>query len=96
MERKKETILTMHANANMMLVMISPDVIVNTTCPGLVNTELGRSASNMSWLMRLVVPLYLSLLGKSADYGARFYVAAARTAEDEHVSNILDAQLLGN
>lgn len=37
--------------------------------------------------MQLAVPLHASVLGKSADYGARFYVTAARTSEDEHVSS---------
>ncbi|KAI8932963.1 hypothetical protein NX059_010432 [Plenodomus lindquistii] len=61
------------------------EVIVNTVCPGLVNTDLGRSVTKMSWMMQLFVPLYFSLLGKSADYGARTYLLAALTTEAEHV-----------
>ncbi|KAE9363950.1 putative short chain dehydrogenase/ reductase [Stipitochalara longipes BDJ] len=60
------------------------DVIVNTVCPGLVHTDIGRSMAKTSRLMELLVPLYTLCLGKSADYGARFYVTAARTSEDEH------------
>lgn len=74
--------------------MIRIDVIVNTVCPGLVKTDLGRSISKMSWLMQLFVPMYLGILGKSADHGARFYIAAARTSEDKHVSDRLDARLI--
>jgi hypothetical protein len=65
------------------------DVIVNTVCPGLVSTNLGRAVSKLSWKMRLFVPIYFNVLGKSADYGARSYLIAARTSEDEHVSCIL-------
>ncbi|KAL2017251.1 hypothetical protein VTK56DRAFT_2363 [Thermocarpiscus australiensis] len=60
------------------------DIIVNTVCPGLVHTDLGRSIAQRSRLMQLLVPLHAGILGKSADYGARFYVTAARTSEDEH------------
>ncbi|KAF2241167.1 NAD(P)-binding protein [Trematosphaeria pertusa] len=67
---------------------VEPDgrvgVIVNTVCPGLVFTSLGRAIAKGSTLMQLAVPLHASVLGKSADYGARFYVTAARTSEDEH------------
>ncbi|KAH8728018.1 putative short chain dehydrogenase/ reductase [Phaeosphaeriaceae sp. PMI808] len=62
----------------------SVDVIVNSVCPGLVCSELGRSISSTSIFMRLSVPIYLGVLGKSADYGARFYITAARTMEYEH------------
>ncbi|KAJ5496621.1 NAD(P)-binding protein [Penicillium fimorum] len=60
------------------------DVIVNTVCPGLVYTDLGRSIAKMSRLMQLLVPIHTGILGKSADYGARFYVKAARTSKHEH------------
>jgi hypothetical protein len=36
--------------------------------------------------MQLLAPLYLGGLGKSADYGARFYVTAAMTPKEQHVS----------
>ncbi|KAI1664106.1 hypothetical protein L13192_12047 [Pyrenophora tritici-repentis] len=60
------------------------DVIVNTVCPGLVNTDLGRSVTKLSWTMQLFVPAYFSLLGKTADYGARSYLIAALTSENAH------------
>ncbi|PYI02921.1 putative short chain dehydrogenase/ reductase [Aspergillus sclerotiicarbonarius CBS 121057] len=62
----------------------SVDVIVNTVCPGLVSTDLAREVAKTSTLMQLLVSVYQGVLGKSADYGARFYVTAARTSEDEH------------
>ena len=78
-----------------MLALVRVDVIVNTVCPGLVKTDLGRSVSKMSLLMQLCVPTYFGILGKSADYGARFYITAARTSEDKHVSGRPDAQIDG-
>ncbi|KAK2828962.1 hypothetical protein FQN49_007230 [Arthroderma sp. PD_2] len=59
-------------------------VIVNTVCPGLVFTDITRSLVKNSKLMQLLVPLYLGCMGKSGDYGARFYVAAALTSKEEH------------
>lgn len=61
-------------------------MIVNPVCPGLVISSLGRSIAQRSALMKLAVPVYAFILGKSADYGARFYLKAARTPENEHVS----------
>lgn len=60
------------------------DVIVNSVCPGLVNTEIGRSIADQSWYMRLVTPFYLAIGGKSPDMGARFYVKAAMREEKDH------------
>ncbi|PWY83795.1 putative short chain dehydrogenase/ reductase [Aspergillus sclerotioniger CBS 115572] len=62
----------------------SVDIIVNTVCPGLVATDLARDVARSSTLMQFLVPVYQGLLGKSADYGARFYVKAACMGEDGH------------
>ncbi|PKX96024.1 uncharacterized protein P174DRAFT_419911 [Aspergillus novofumigatus IBT 16806] len=59
-------------------------VIVNSVCPGRVYTSIARSIVEHSKLMQLLVPWYLGSLGKSADYGARFYVTAAMTTKEEH------------
>jgi hypothetical protein len=64
----------------------SVQVIVNSVCPGLVYTSIARSIVEHSRLMQLLVPLYLGGLGKSADYGARFYVTAAMAPREENVS----------
>jgi NAD(P)-dependent dehydrogenase (short-subunit alcohol dehydrogenase family) len=61
-----------------------PQVVVNSVCPGLVHTDIGRAIANQSRLMKIVVPVYLSILGKSPDYGARFYVTAALRSKEEH------------
>ncbi|RAK74302.1 putative short chain dehydrogenase/ reductase [Aspergillus fijiensis CBS 313.89] len=60
------------------------NVVVNTVCPGLVSTSLGRSMAESSRWLKVLVPIHQRLLGKSADFGARFYVKAARTSIDEH------------
>ncbi|RHZ55587.1 hypothetical protein CDV55_103963 [Aspergillus turcosus] len=61
-------------------------VIVNSICPGLVYTSIARSIVENSTLMQLLAPLYLGGIGKSADYGARFYVTAALTPKGKHIS----------
>ena len=61
-------------------------MIVNTVCPGLVHTDIVRDVVRQSFFMRVFVLLWLGILGKSADYGARTYVAASLTSKDEHVS----------
>ncbi|KIX08678.1 uncharacterized protein Z518_03335 [Rhinocladiella mackenziei CBS 650.93] len=63
-------------------------VIINTVCPGLVATDIARSIVKSSPLMKIVVPIYLGFLGKSADYGARFYVTAACASQEQHGKNI--------
>ncbi|KAH7371059.1 hypothetical protein BKA66DRAFT_573235 [Pyrenochaeta sp. MPI-SDFR-AT-0127] len=62
----------------------SVDVIVNTVCPGLVTTDLGRRITNLSFTMQLFIPLYFTVLGKTPEYGARTYLMAARTSVAEH------------
>ncbi|KAI1110621.1 hypothetical protein F5Y14DRAFT_345533 [Nemania sp. NC0429] len=61
-----------------------PDVIVNSICPGLVNTNIGHSISQTSLAMKVGVPVYLKILGKSPDSGARFCVAAALKPSESH------------
>ncbi|KAI1826993.1 hypothetical protein F4861DRAFT_494685 [Xylaria intraflava] len=61
-----------------------PRVIVNSTCPGVVRTDIGRTIAQSSWFMRFAVPAYLRVLGKSTDYGARFYVRAALKPIESH------------
>jgi hypothetical protein len=42
--------------------------------------------------MQLLVPVHTGLLGKSADFGARFYIKAGLSSREEHVSQILVPQ----
>ncbi|KAI0403550.1 hypothetical protein F4802DRAFT_570879 [Xylaria palmicola] len=61
-----------------------PDVIVNSICPGIVNTNIGHSISQTSLAMKVGVQIYMKILGKSPDSGARFCVAAALKPSSSH------------
>lgn len=74
-------------NAVWCLQRHSVDVIINPVCPGLVASSLGRAIAGRSTFMRFAVYVHLLLMGKSADYGARFYVKAALMEEEQHVSS---------
>ncbi|KAI1759343.1 hypothetical protein GGR53DRAFT_527500 [Hypoxylon sp. FL1150] len=61
-----------------------PEVIVTSYCPGTVRTEIARDIARYNWLARLIVPIYMAVLGKSLDNGGRHCVAAAMMPEHEH------------
>ncbi|KAJ0125107.1 short-chain dehydrogenase reductase family protein [Diaporthe amygdali] len=61
-----------------------PQVIVTSVCPGAVKTELSRSMQENSVLARIVAPLYMAMIAKSPDYGARIYLAGALAGPAEH------------
>lgn len=63
-----------------------PLVIVNSVCPGMVKTDIGRNVGDQGWFMRVLVWGYLSISGKPPGYGARHYVQAALRPREEHVS----------
>lgn len=69
-------------------------VIVNSVCPGLVSTNIARSIVRKSKVMGLLVPIYLGALGKSADYGSRFYLTGALAPKEKHVSILLNTSTL--
>lgn len=79
-----EFLLLPHVGALIWYPIFSVDVIINTVCPGLVHSDIGRSIANVSWKTRLFVFVYLNALGKTTDYGARLYLTAARTPPQEH------------
>ncbi|KAK7753851.1 hypothetical protein SLS62_004217 [Diatrype stigma] len=66
-----------------------PQVIVNTMCPGVVKTDLARHFAEKYAGFVVVTAVFQGLFGKSAADGARTYVAAGLTEEDEHVSTLL-------
>ncbi|KAK8039784.1 hypothetical protein PG993_008195 [Apiospora rasikravindrae] len=62
-----------------------PQVIMNTVCPGIVRTGLARDYQAKGGLgMRLAVGAFQGLFGKSAADGARSYLAAVTTKENQH------------
>ena len=59
---------------------------MNTVCPGIVKTSLARDYQAQSGLgIRLAVVAFQGLFGKSAADGARSYLAAVTTKEEQHV-----------
>ncbi|KAK2609480.1 hypothetical protein N8I77_002977 [Diaporthe amygdali] len=61
-----------------------PQVIINSVCPGMVKTNIGHTVADQTWIMKLLVSLYMSLGGKPPDYGARHYITAALRPKEEH------------
>ncbi|KAH8778905.1 hypothetical protein F5883DRAFT_600881 [Diaporthe sp. PMI_573] len=61
-----------------------PQVIVTSVCPGPVKTELSRSMQENSVLARIAAPIFMNLVGKSPDYGARIYLAGALAEPADH------------
>lgn len=55
-------------------------------CPGAVKTELSRSMQENSFVARIAAPIFMNLVGKSPDYGARIYLTGALAGPKEHVS----------
>ena len=53
-----------------------PKVVVNSTCPGMCKTDLGRQFTEKSALFRILVWIMFLLVGRSAEAGSRQYVSA--------------------
>lgn len=64
----------------------SPQVILTSVCPGPVKTELSRSMQENSVVARIAAPIFMTVVGKSPDYGARIYITAALAGPKDHVS----------
>ncbi|KAK7978288.1 short chain dehydrogenase/ reductase [Apiospora saccharicola] len=63
----------------------SPQVIMNTVCPGILRTSLARDYQARGGLgIRLAMGAFQGLFGKSAADGARSYLAAVTTKEEQH------------
>lgn len=62
-----------------------PQVIINSVCPGMVRTDIGRAVVDQGWVMKILVTAYMGVLGKSVEHGARHYVNAALRPKEEHV-----------
>lgn len=63
-----------------------PQVILTSVCPGAVKTELSRSMQENSVVARIAAPIFMNLVGKSPDYGARIYLTGALAEPKDHVS----------
>ncbi|PQE21035.1 short-chain dehydrogenase reductase family protein [Rutstroemia sp. NJR-2017a WRK4] len=69
----------------------SPRVIVNSICPGMVHTDLGRGYGT-NYAMSIAVNLFGYLACKTTEGGARTYVRAALTPPSEHGRHYTDYQ----
>jgi NAD(P)-dependent dehydrogenase (short-subunit alcohol dehydrogenase family) len=61
-----------------------PEVIMNTVCPGAVKTDLSRGFRENGVALKVAVKVYHTMFAKSSENGARAYVAAVTTREEEH------------
>ncbi|KAK9782910.1 hypothetical protein SCAR479_01253 [Seiridium cardinale] len=64
----------------------SPEVILNTLCPGIVNTDLSRNFRDKGAIFIVAIFLFTTLFGKSPENGARTYMASVSTTESDHAS----------
>lgn len=64
----------------------SPLVVVNSVCPGMVKTDIGRHIASRSWFHELCVFLTLLITAKTAESGSRICVMAALKPKENHVS----------
>jgi len=61
----------------------APQVIVNPMCPGMVKSELGREYRT-SFLMSAGIDVFMNVVSKNTEGGARTLVLAALTRKDEN------------
>ncbi|KAF2258614.1 NAD(P)-binding protein [Lojkania enalia] len=61
-----------------------PLVIVNSVCPGMVKTDIGRHIATRSWVHAIGVWLTLFVIAKTADSGSRICVTAALKPKENH------------
>lgn len=59
-------------------------VIVNSTCPGLCKSELGRTVVSKPLIIRFLIWLVTKIFARSADHGSRSYVSAVQRGVDGH------------
>lgn len=64
----------------------SPLVIVNSVCPGMVHTDIGRQIASRSRIHALLVYLTLVITAKTPNSGARIILQAALKPKENHVS----------
>ena len=53
-----------------------PTIVVNSTCPGMCKTDLGRQFTEKNVLFRILLWILFLLVGRSAAAGSRQYVSA--------------------
>jgi NAD(P)-dependent dehydrogenase (short-subunit alcohol dehydrogenase family) len=61
-----------------------PKVIVNTVCPGMCKSDLGRNIGKVNPMVKLVQWLLFSVVARSAEDGANVYVTGLEQGEETH------------
>ncbi|KAI1165480.1 hypothetical protein F5B18DRAFT_171152 [Nemania serpens] len=61
-----------------------PEVIINTTCPGVVRTQLARDFQESSRALAIGVAIFYAIQAKTPEKGARTLLAAGLTKENEN------------
>ena len=61
-----------------------PKVIVNTVCPGMCKSDLGRNMAEGSLLLRIVQRLVNLTIARTAEDGANTYIAALERGDETH------------
>ena len=59
-------------------------VIVNSTCPGMCKSDIGRAWTSESMFVSFFAWLYFSIFARSADHGSRSYVSGVTLGVDGH------------
>ena len=70
------------------MVKNSPQVIINTCCPGVVKTDLARPYVAQNAGYAVAIALFQGVLGKTAEVGARTLLRAVMTDQKQHVRDI--------
>ncbi|KIW86989.1 uncharacterized protein Z519_12454 [Cladophialophora bantiana CBS 173.52] len=61
-----------------------PKVIINTACPGLCKSDLGRNLRNVNPLIKLIQWFLYSIFARTAEQGANTYITALIRDEETH------------
>jgi len=62
---------------------VKPNVIINSVCPGVTKSELGRNFD--SWVQQFFINwIFYPLVGKSAEQGANCYLLAYAQGDESH------------
>lgn len=82
----RQTLAWTELTAVFFLCPPSPLVIINSVCPGMVHTDIGRQIASRSRIHALLVYLTLVVTAKTPNSGARIILQAALKPKENHVS----------
>lgn len=61
-----------------------PKIIINSVCPGMCNTDIGRNFSQVGIHVRIALWLTFNLLGRSPTQGANIYLSSLKQDKSIH------------